>query len=81
MAARKDSRIKEKHRKAIQTSMLIKRLENHVLKDTEMSPTQIRSAEILLNKSLPNLRSTELTGDDGGPVKVLPFEFVSDEQS
>lgn len=58
MAARKDSRIKTKHREAIQTSMLINRLTNHVL-DECMSASQIRAAEILLNKTLPNLRQSD----------------------
>lgn len=33
-----------------------------------MSPTQIKAAEILLKKVLPDLRQTEVTGPEGGPV-------------
>jgi len=65
MAARKDSRIKENHRKAIQTSMILKRLHYHIDgqdsqgNPVEMSASQIRAAEILLKKALPDLSSVE----------------------
>jgi hypothetical protein len=79
MAARKDSRIKENHRKAIQTSMLINRLSDHVVGKVEMTQAQVRSAQILLNKALPDLRSIELSGDPDKPIGILPFEFVDTE--
>ena len=60
MAARKDSRIKTHHREAIKTSMLIKRLQKHAVNEC-MSTTQIRAAEILLNKTLPNLKVSDDT--------------------
>lgn len=46
-------------RERIQTSQLVNRLTNHVLGKAEMSATQVRAAEILLNKSLPNLQTIE----------------------
>jgi len=67
MAARKDSRIKTHHREAIQTSMLIKRLTDHIAKDV-MSQSQVRAAEILLRKTLPDMKSTEISGPDGGNI-------------
>ena len=48
-----------KTRERIQTSMLINRLEDHMLGKVELSTTQVRSAEILLKKSLPDLQSIE----------------------
>lgn len=66
-------------REKIQTSQLINRLQNHVDGETELSTTQLKAAEILLNKSLPNLKSTEISGPDGGPVSVLPFRFIENE--
>lgn len=39
--------------------------EGEVLPIIEMTTGQIRSAEILLNKSLPSLQATELTGPGG----------------
>ena len=65
MAARKDSRLKTQHREAIQTSMLINRVNSHALGDVEMSATQLQAANILLKKTLPDLKATEVTGADG----------------
>ena len=71
MAARlRRVELDEEWRKRIQTSMLLKRLEDHVLGDVEMSATQLRAAEVLLRKSMPDLTATELTGGDGGPLQV-----------
>jgi len=50
-----DERTKEK----IQTSQLINRLQNHALGLVEMTPTQVRAAEILLKKTTPDLSSAE----------------------
>lgn len=63
MAARKESRIKTHHRQAIQVSMLLKQLQKHVDGKVEMSTTQLRAAEILLKKAIPDLKSTELIGE------------------
>lgn len=49
----------EKTRLKIQTSQLINRLQNHIFKEAEMTATQLRAAEILLNKTLPNLQAIE----------------------
>ena len=62
MAARKDSRIKTKHREAIQTSMIKNRLEDHIVNDT-MSTSQVTAALGLLRKTLPDLKATEHSGD------------------
>jgi hypothetical protein len=50
-----DERTKEK----IQTTQLINRLQNHALGLVEMTPTQVRAAEILLKKTTPDLSSAE----------------------
>lgn len=50
-------------RAKIQTSQLINRLNAHVFGEVELSPTQVRSAEILLKKTLPDLSSTEHSGE------------------
>lgn len=49
-------------RERIRVSMLRHRLENHVLGRIEMSPTQVRAAEILLRKCLPDLNAVEHSG-------------------
>ena len=75
MAARKVKiRHDEETRLKIQTSQLLNRLQNHVLNDDEMSSTQLRAAEVLLRKALPDLSQVEMTGDDSAPMKMV-FEW------
>ena len=50
---------------AIQTSMLIKALGDHVANKRDMLPTQIKAAEILLRKTVPDLKQTEHSGEIG----------------
>jgi hypothetical protein len=45
----------------IQLSMLLNRLQDHASGKIEMSPTQVRAAEILLRKVAPDLSSTDAT--------------------
>ena len=75
MAARKDSRIKTEHRKRIQTSMILNRLQDHILGKVEMSATQLRAAEVLLKKSLPDLRQIEHVGEDGHALPVFRISW------
>ncbi len=46
-------------RSKIQTSMLVNRLEKCALGELELRSDQLKSAEILLSKSLPSLASIE----------------------
>jgi hypothetical protein len=59
-------------RAKIKTSHIIRRLEQYFNGDIELSMGQIRSAEILLNKTLANLSATEVTGDVAQFVMRLP---------
>ncbi len=48
-------------------------------KRTHVFPTmdqRLRAAEILSRKVLPDLKSTELTGKDGGPVALTLLDFL-----
>jgi len=63
MAARLNKRLSDQTRDSIQTSMLIKRVYGHAVGEVEMTQTQLRAAEILLKKTLPDLQSIEHTGD------------------
>lgn len=59
-------------RRKIQASQLINVLEAHALGiSEELSPSRIKAIEILLRKSLPDLSSVELTGDQDNPVKLV----------
>jgi hypothetical protein len=59
-------------RKKIQVSQLINVLENHALSndDKELSASKLKAIQILLNKSLPDLSSMQLTGDDQKPLVI-----------
>jgi hypothetical protein len=52
----------DKVRQRIQTSMLVKRVENHALGNEEMTKTQLAAALGLLRKTLPDLSSIEHSG-------------------
>ena len=52
----------DKTREKIRTSQLINRLSDHVFGKVELSATQVRSAEILLKKTIPDLSATEISG-------------------
>ena len=74
MAARLKPRHQDEIRDKIKTSQLINRLENHALDELDLKPSQIKAIEILLNKTLPNLQSTELSGDPDNPVGFTLIE-------
>ena len=63
MAARTNRiQIDENTRRKIQASQLINRLTDHILKDTDMSATQVNAALGLLKKSLPDLKQLDIDG-------------------
>ena len=72
MAARKIKRLLTDDWKAkIQASNICHRLALHVDGKIEMTPTQVRAAEILLRKTVPDLARNEVTGADGGPQRII----------
>ena len=66
MAARLNRLHSDAVRAKIQASQLINSLTNHVLGEKELSATQVRAAEILLKKSIPDLSSIEHSGEIDG---------------
>lgn len=71
MAARKTKRIDQKSRDKIQASQLINRLMKHALADEEiMTSSQVRAAEMLLRKTLPDLKLIEHTGGSDNSLRV-----------
>lgn len=83
MAARKQLFHPTEVRQKIQASQLINRLQSHAFGEVEMTPTQLKAAEILLKKSIPDLSTVTHQGDDdGGPVRHnITVEFVSGSSS
>jgi hypothetical protein len=72
MAARTTKiRHDDETRAKIQTSQLINRLENHILNELELKPSQVNAALGLLKKTLPDLANVELSGNDDSPVKMV----------
>lgn len=81
MAARKNkTELTQAWKDKIQASVIALRLYDHVQGNNEMSSTQIKAAQILLAKMIPDLGRTEIAGDGGGPVetvtriKLVPFK-------
>jgi hypothetical protein len=75
MAARTTKiRHDDETRAKIQASQLINRLQDHVLSDLDLKPTQVQAALGLLKKTLPDLTATELSGDQDNPVAVTQIQ-------
>ena len=66
----------QKVRERIQTSMLVRRLTDHVVGKQEMTQTQVRAAEVLLKKALPDLQAIDATvkGDPNQPLVISSID-------
>lgn len=53
----------EETRAKIQTTQLLKRLQDHVFGHCDLEATQVKAAEICLRKALPDLTATEMTAE------------------
>jgi hypothetical protein len=67
--ARMRPRHQDDVRAKIQATMIIKGLVAHIAGEREMSATQVRAAEILLKKTLPDLASVEHSGPEGEAIQ------------
>lgn len=76
MAARLRKHHQDDVREKIQATQIINRLQDCLNGHVELSPVQMRAAEILLKKTLPDLASSEITGADGGPLQLEHIERV-----
>lgn len=80
MAARKQLFHPEDVKAKIQTSQLINRLTEHALSEMPiMDASQVNAAKILIGKVIPDVKAVELSGPDGGPIRVAPTD-LSDEE-
>jgi len=73
MAVRLNLRQQEQTRSAIQTSQLINRLQDFALakEGVDIDPNRLKAIEVLLRKSLPDLSSVVMSGDDDNPIKTV----------
>jgi len=59
-------------RRKIQASQLINVLQDHALTgEGEITPTRMKAIEILLRKSIPDLSSVEISGDEANPLNMI----------
>lgn len=63
-------RMTEAHRDKIKNSNILTALIEHVEGKREMSATQVSAGLGLLKKVMPDLASTQITGEGDGPVKL-----------
>lgn len=63
-------RVMKETRDKIDTTTIINKLNKHVKGELEMESTQIRAAEILLKKTLPDLQAITHSGDEDEPIQV-----------
>lgn len=71
MAARKvKTTLSDRWKDRIQATLIMNRLLDHVNGELELSSTQLKAADILLKKIVPDLARTEHVGDGGGPLEI-----------
>jgi len=70
VAERKSLSQSQKTRDKIKTSQLINRLIDHALGKIDLEQSQIKAIEILLKKTLPDLKQIEVTGDENHPIHI-----------
>ena len=69
MPARLNRHHSDMVRQKIQASVILSRLHNHLMGKLELTSTQLKAAEVLLDRSVPKLAQIQHTGPDGGPVQ------------
>jgi hypothetical protein len=70
MAARKRKvTLSDSWKDGIKASVIMGRLYNHVQGETEMSQSQIKAAQIILSKLVPDLSRAEIAGDSDKPIE------------
>lgn len=76
MAARLNTRQAKSVREHIQTTQIVKRLQNHIDGEVELKPSQVSAALGLLRKTIPDLARTEVTGEDGNPLAIAIVNYA-----
>lgn len=72
MAARiRKTKLSDEWKAKIQAGVILDRLVKHVNGEIDMSASQIKAADILLKKTVPDLARTEVTGKDGEAQEMV----------
>jgi hypothetical protein len=73
MAARTNLRQQDQTRAAIQTSQLVNRLQDYALakEGVDLDSGRLKAIEILLRKSLPDMSSVTVAGDEENPIGFI----------
>lgn len=71
MAARtRRTQLSEDWKDKIRAGVILDRLVKHVNGEIDMSNTQVRAADILLKKIVPDVARTEIAGDPDRPLNI-----------
>lgn len=70
MAARLSRSHSDQVRQKIQASVIIDRLQKHFMGKLELSRSQLKAAELLLERSVAKLAQIQHTGENGGAISV-----------
>lgn len=77
MPARKNAvKLSVEWRERIRIAEILLRVQEHALGQVDMKPTELRAAEVLLRKALPDLATVEHTGE----VSVRSLTEMSREE-
>jgi len=77
MAARLDPRHSDTVRQKIQASVIVDRMQKHIMGELEMSATQVNAANSLLDRSVPKLSQIQHVGDKENPIQAkVIVEFI-----
>ncbi len=80
MAARNRKGLSENTRARIQTTMIVKRLEDHILGKVEMKPSQVQAASVLIKKTLPDLQAIRVQNDAlNNPLGSMTYDEIQAE--
>lgn len=61
----------DKTKRLISASQLLNRLISHANGEIEMTASQVNAAKIVIGKAIPDLKAVELTGEGGGPIRLM----------
>lgn len=71
MAARKRQvRLSDEWRERIRAACILQRLDKAAMGEIDITATQLKAAEIILRKTIPDLNKTEHSGPDGGKIEI-----------